>query len=71
MKERQRLTYYRALPDDNRVVSPDVHFIQDEVDGVFFILIALAVTSLVLGLFLVYNTITAIITQQVNQIGMM
>ena len=31
----------------------------------------MAIATLILGLFLVYNTINAIITQQINQIGIM
>ncbi|MBE7549908.1 MAG: hypothetical protein HS126_02370 [Anaerolineales bacterium] len=31
----------------------------------------MAATTLILGLFLVYNTINAVIVQQVNQIGIM
>jgi len=69
--EKQNYDVYSSLNDGNRVANPNDHFIQDELDGIFFILTTLAGISLVLGLFLVYNTITAIITQQVNQIGIM
>ena len=41
------------------------------IDGVFFILQVMAFAALILGLFLVYNTITAIISQQVPQIGVL
>jgi len=40
-------------------------------DGIFFVLGAMAILALFLGLFLVYNTISAIITQQIDQIGVM
>ncbi len=60
-----------ALPSDGRTTDPNTHFIQEDLDGVFFMLTTMAVLSLILGLFLVYNTITAIVSQQVNQIGMM
>ncbi len=69
--EKQNYKVGEALPSDGRTVSPDEHFIQESLDGVFFLLTSLAVVSLVLGLFLVYNTISAIIGQQVSQIGMM
>ncbi len=54
-----------------RTGHPDRFVAQDVVDGVFLILVTMAVLSLVLGLFLVYNTINALIIQQVNQIGIM
>lgn len=69
--EKQGYELEPALPDDARTTAPDEHFIQEDVDSVFFILTSLAVAALILGLFLVYNTITAIVSQQVNQIGMM
>ena len=69
--EKQDYEVGAALPNDNRTTSPDEHFIQDDLNGVFYLLTSLSVVALVLGLFLVYNTITAIIAQQVNQIGMM
>ncbi|MCB0212177.1 MAG: ABC transporter permease, partial [Anaerolineae bacterium] len=69
--EKQDYEVGAALPNDRRTTSPDEHFIQDDLDGVFYLLTSLSVVALVLGLFLVYNTITAIISQQVNQIGMM
>jgi putative ABC transport system permease protein len=40
-------------------------------DGVFFVLAVMAALAFLLGLFLVYNTINAIISQQVDQIGVM
>jgi putative ABC transport system permease protein len=52
-------------------VSPDEHFLQDTLDGVFLILIIMGVASLLLGLLLVYNTVSAIISQQVSQIGVL
>ena len=69
--ERQGFEVGAALPEGQRIAHPDEHFIQSDLDGVFFLLTSLAVVSLTLGLFLVYNTITAIISQQVSQIGMM
>lgn len=69
--EKQDFEVGAALPNDDRTTPPDEHFIQDALNGVFFLLTSLAVVAMVLGLFLVYNTITAVVSQQVNQIGMM
>lgn len=54
-----------------RTARPDQFTNQDALDSIFFILSTMAVAMLILGLFLVYNTINAIIAYQVNQIGMM
>lgn len=53
------------------VVNPDKHIFQDTMDGIFFLMGAMGLLALILGLLLVYNTINAVITQQVNQIGIM
>jgi putative ABC transport system permease protein len=58
-------------PAGSRIVDPSKHFFQDSIDGVFFVLGAMAVLALFLGLFLVYNTISAILSQQIDQIGVM
>jgi len=60
-----------APPNGDRISAPDRHFFQDTMDGIFFILGLMAVLALILGLFLVYNTIAAIINRQINQIGIM
>ena len=54
-----------------RVSNPNKHFFQDTLDGIFLVMGIMATLALILGLFLVYNTISAIVTQQVNQIGIM
>jgi putative ABC transport system permease protein len=54
-----------------RVTDPNKHVLQDYMDGVFFLLGAMGLLALLLGLLLVYNTINAIISQQVDQIGIM
>lgn len=54
-----------------RTARPDQFTNQDALDSIFFILSVMAVAMLILGLFLVYNTITAIIAYQINQIGIM
>jgi putative ABC transport system permease protein len=53
------------------LVDPAKHFFQDQLDGLFFLLGVLGALALILGLLLVYNTINAIIAQQVDQIGVM
>jgi putative ABC transport system permease protein len=58
-------------PEGDRVGDPNKHFFQDPLDGIFLVLGIMAVLALLLGLFLVYNTINAIITQQTDQIGIM
>jgi len=54
-----------------RISDPNKHFFQDNLDGLFSLLGVLSILTFILGLLLVYNTINAIITQQVNQIGVM
>lgn len=51
--------------------DPDHHWGHGVVDGMAAILQVLAVLSLLLSVVLVLNTVTAIITQQTNQIGIM
>lgn len=53
------------------ITDPDKHFFQDQMDGLFLLLGVLGALSLVLGLLLVYNTVNALIAQQVDQIGIM
>jgi putative ABC transport system permease protein len=53
------------------LLNPNKHFFQDQLDGIFLLLTILGFLSLALGLLLVYNTINAVIYQQVNQIGIM
>jgi putative ABC transport system permease protein len=60
-----------APPNGDRVSDPRKHFFQDVMDGIFFILGVMAILALILGLFLVYNTITSIISRQINQIGIL
>ena len=54
-----------------RTSKPDRFIVQDALDGVFLMLTVMAVATLILGLFLVYNTINAVISQQISQIGVM
>lgn len=55
----------------DRIVDPNKHFFQESLDGLFYLLGIMGALALVLGLLLVYNTINAIISQQVDQIGIM
>jgi len=64
-------TFGYMPPSGGRVLDPSKHFFQDAIDGIFFVLGVMAVLALLLGLFLVYNTINAIISQQMEQIGVM
>jgi putative ABC transport system permease protein len=56
---------------DRRISDPQKHFLQSILDAIFLILGVMGGLALILGLLLVYNTITAIIGQQVSQIGVM
>jgi putative ABC transport system permease protein len=56
---------------DGRVTDPNEHPFQDFLDGLFFLLGVMGLLALILGLLLVYNTVNAIISQQVDQIGIM
>lgn len=73
--EKQNIEVKPAIPAPGgfttRTSHPDRFIVQDALDGVFLMLTVMAVATLLLGLLLVYNTINAIITQQVSQIGIM
>jgi putative ABC transport system permease protein len=60
-----------APPDGRRVNDPNKHFFQEPMDAIFLILGIMSILALILALFLVYNTINAIVSQQVDQIGIM
>ncbi len=53
------------------LTDPNKHYFQDTLDGIFLLLGVLGTLALVLGLLLVYNTVNALISQQVDQIGIM
>ncbi len=55
----------------HEVVNPEVHWAQEMLDTIFIILGVLGALSLGLSGFLIINTLNAIITQQVWQIGVM
>lgn len=58
-------------PNLDRVVDPQVHPLQDLLDALFLIMGVLGAATIVLGLFLVYNTVNAILLEQIKQIGTM
>ncbi len=60
-----------SAPEGARALDPDKHFLQAMLDGIFLIMGMLGVATILLGLLLNYNTINAIVMQQVNQIGVM
>ncbi|NOK61684.1 MAG: hypothetical protein GFH27_549313n92 [Chloroflexi bacterium AL-W] len=55
--------------DNTKVADPNRAFFQDAIGGLGTILQSIGIISVVLGLLLVYNTVTAIVTQQISQIG--
>ena len=69
--ERQGVDSFGASPFGGRVSDPERHFVQPLLDGVFLVLGVLSLLALLLSLLLVYNTISAIISQQIDQVGVM
>ncbi|MCL4299335.1 MAG: ABC transporter permease [Anaerolineae bacterium] len=71
--EKQDIDSGGAAPvdGDRRMIDPEKHFLQNTLDAIFLILGVMSGLALILGLLLVYNTITAIVSQQVSQIGVM
>jgi putative ABC transport system permease protein len=69
--EGEDVAVYPGTNDNTKIIDPGKHPAQDPINGVFLILQIMAFAALILGLFLVYNTITAIISQQVPQIGVL
>jgi putative ABC transport system permease protein len=53
------------------ITDPNVHWLQDMIDGVLLVLGVLGVLALGLSAFLIINTMNAIVAQQVWQIGVM
>ncbi len=51
--------------------DPDAHWAQEFLDGLLLVMQMLAVMSLFMSVVLIYNTLTALITQQTNQIGIL
>ncbi len=63
--------YGATPPDGERYTNPSKHFFQDFLDAIFLVMGIMGFLAMVLGLFLVYNTISALVSQQVDQIGIM
>ena len=59
------------FPFQSRIVPPDIPPAAELLNAIFLILGVIGVIIIALGIFLVYNSINAIITQQVDQIGVM
>ena len=60
-----------APPYAERTADPNAHFVQPMLDGVFLLMNVVGALIVTLGLFLIYNTIDAVIKEQMNQIGLM
>jgi putative ABC transport system permease protein len=59
------------FPLQNRIISPDIPPAAELLNALFLILGLIGVIIIFLGIFLVYNSVNAIITQQTDQIGVM
>lgn len=60
-----------GFPFQDRIVPPDIPPAAAIINALFFILGVIGVVVVILGIFLVYNSVSAIVTQQVAQIGVM
>ncbi len=69
--EKQGFEAEGAAAFGNSYTDPAKYPFLEIVDGLNFVLLFMSVAALILGLFLVFNTMTALISQQVNQIGVM
>jgi putative ABC transport system permease protein len=63
-----RLDIGHGTPD---TYDPQRHFFQDVANGIFMLLIVMSFLTVGLSVFLVTNTVTAIVAEQVPQIGVM
>jgi putative ABC transport system permease protein len=59
------------FPFQQRVIPPDVPPAETILNALFLLLGVLGAVVVVLGVFLVYNSISAIVSQQISQIGVM
>ena len=53
------------------ITDPNRHPFQESIGGLNFVLVVMAFLSLILGLLLVFTTMTALVSQQTQQIGIM
>jgi putative ABC transport system permease protein len=60
-----------GFPSQSRIVPPDIPPGAEILNALFLILGLIGVIIIAMGVFLVYNSVNAIITQQVSQIGVM
>ena len=60
-----------SFPFQDRITSPDVSPAEAILNALFLLLGLLGAIVVILGIFLVYNSISAIVTQQMSQIGTM
>jgi len=60
-----------TFPFQSRIIPPGIPPAAEILNAIFLILGLIGVIIIALGVFLVYNSVNAIITQQVNQIGVM
>ena len=60
-----------GFPTPVRITSPDETPAEDVLNALFLLLGLLGAIVIILGVFLVYNSISAIVSQQVDQIGVM
>ncbi len=60
-----------GFPFQRRIVPPNVPPAAELLNALFLILGVIGVIIIILGIFLVYNSVSAIVSQQVSQIGVM
>ncbi|MEM8859358.1 MAG: FtsX-like permease family protein [Chloroflexota bacterium] len=60
-----------AFPGQERIIPPDVNPATGILNALFLILGIIGVVVVILGIFLVYNSISAIVSQQTSLIGVM
>ncbi|MDJ0752910.1 MAG: FtsX-like permease family protein [Ardenticatenaceae bacterium] len=60
-----------SFPFQDRIVPPDVNPASAILNALFLILGIIGVVVVILGIFLVYNSVSAIVSQQTSQIGVM
>lgn len=64
-------SYGLGFPAPVRITSPNETPAEDVLNALFLLLGLLGAIVIILGIFLVYNSISAIVSQQVDQIGVM
>jgi putative ABC transport system permease protein len=59
------------FPSQSRIVPPDIPPAAEILNAIFLILGLIGLIIIAMGIFLVYNSVNAVITQQISQIGVM